>query len=138
MEEITVLGFDFGRKYIGVATGQTITLTAQPLMTLAGPFQKALPHIQELIQAWKPTLLVVGLPLNMDGTESQLSKESTRFAAKLKNLSQLPVELIDERLSTRAARERLPPRHSKSQLNAVAAQIIIETYFSTLPLLKKQ
>ena len=127
-----ILAFDFGLKWIGVATGQTITASATPLTTL--PARNGWPSentTRELIDAWRPALLVVGLPLNMDDTENDISKRARKFAERLEKLSGLPVCLVDERLSTREANNRRgksrtgkpdDPSHSE------AACVIAETW----------
>ena len=126
------MAFDFGLKWIGVATGQTITASATPLMTL--PARNGWPDentTRELIDAWRPTLLLVGLPLNMDDTENDISTRARRFAARLEKLSGLPVCLVDERLSTREANNRRgKPRTGKPDdpSHAEAACVIAETW----------
>lgn len=128
----TILGFDFGKRYIGIAVGQPITRTAQPLTQINSIDWTAL---DKLIQEWQPGQFIVGLPLNMDETESPLSKAARQFANQLTKKYQKPVSMIDERLSTREAKERLQEQGvrvtTKAQLNSLAAQIIIETWFST-------
>ena len=93
-----VLAFDFGLKHLGVAVGQTVTRTASPLTTLRA--RQGIPDWQELtrlVDEWSPQLLVVGLPLNMDGTESEMAGRARAFAAKLGSRSNLPV-VMDEDL----------------------------------------
>lgn len=100
-----VLGFDFGTKRIGVAIGQTVTRTANPLTTLAA--KQGVPdwqQVKKLIDTWQPKALVVGIPLNMDGTEQRLTKLARTFANALKRETKLPVFGTDERLTTVAAR----------------------------------
>jgi putative Holliday junction resolvase len=136
----TVLGFDFGTRRIGVAVGQTVTGDARPLVTLTGrdgrPDWEA---IGRLIGQWRPQALVVGLPVNMDGSAHELAGTVQAFAAELRARYTLPVELIDERLSSHAAQERAaasggrrPPagRAAKERLDRLAAQVILETWFA--------
>ena len=125
----TLLAFDFGRRYIGVAIGQTITATANPLTVIrsiaTGPDWNA---ISRLFQDWQPDAAIVGLPLNMDGSSQWISIQAQRFARQLHGRYKRPVYLCDERLSTREARQRqalTPPRHRQSD-HAIAAQIILE------------
>src|SRR5690348_12316688 len=103
-----VLGFDFGMKRIGVAVGQAITKSARPLTTLKA--NQGVPQwevLNKLIKTWQPDALVVGIPLNMDGTEQPLTQAAAAFSNELKQRYGLPVYGMDERLSTKDARERL-------------------------------
>ena len=127
----TVLGFDFGTQKIGVAVGQSLTGSATPLTALTCP-QQAIPWqaIVTLLGEWQPTLLVVGLPLNMDDSESTLSQRARRFARQLEGRYQLPVALIDERLSTREARARTGIQKADPKVDSMAAAILIENFFN--------
>ena len=128
----TLIAFDFGEKRIGIATGQTVTRTATPLETI--PVQGGKPDwsaIDRLVDAWKPDALVVGLPLNMDGTEQWITAHARRFANRLRARSGLPVHLADERLSTREAWTRLVESGSRRDgPDPVAAQVILEGWFA--------
>jgi putative Holliday junction resolvase len=127
----TALGFDYGTKKIGVAYGQSLSGTAQALELL--PAKDGIPQwqrIKQLIDEWQPSMLVVGLPLNMDGTESTLCIRVRKFANRLHGRFGLRVELVDERLSTRQAREEL--QHSGGEVDSQAAAIILRDYFSQL------
>jgi putative Holliday junction resolvase len=136
MSEFTALGFDYGRKRIGLAVGQNLTRSATAIAQInvgsEGPNWEA---IEKQIKEWSPQLLVVGLPLNMDESKSPMSKAAERFASQLEKRFGLPVKLIDERLSTREAKERLTlekgnTRWSKAELNSTAAKVILETYLN--------
>ncbi len=117
-----VLAFDFGLKHVGVATGQTITQTATPLTTLKAVNGKLRwQEVEELISAWQPVCLLVGLPLNMDDSESSMSGRARQFGDLLQRKSDLKVEMVDERLTSYAARE-------SSQPHAMAAVLIAETW----------
>ncbi len=114
-----VLAFDFGLKHIGVATGQTITDTATPLMTLRAT--GGVPdwnEVARLLDEWRPQCLVVGLPLNMDDTESTMSAAARVFAKHLGKHADAPVHLHDERLTSRAVAtenaDRSPPSHARA------------------------
>ena len=128
----TLLAFDFGEKRIGIAIGQTVTRTATPLETI--PVRRARPDwnaIDRVIRAWNPGALVVGLPLNMDGTDQWMTARARRFANRLHARSGLPVHLADERLSTREAWTRLIESGSRrSGPDPVAAQVILEGWFA--------
>jgi putative Holliday junction resolvase len=117
-----ILAFDFGLKHVGVAVGQTITRTATPLTTLNAVNGKVRwPEVEELVSDWQPTCLLVGLPLNMDDSESVMSGRARQFGDLLRRKSGLNVEMVDERLTSYAARE-------SSQPHAVAAVLIAETW----------
>ncbi|RUO47223.1 Holliday junction resolvase RuvX [Pseudidiomarina aquimaris] len=133
-----LLGFDFGTHNIGVAVGQTITGTASPLPALkAKDGQPDWHKVEKIIAEWQPKLLVVGLPLNMDGSEQPLTDLARKFANRLHGRFGLPVELQDERLTTVAAKEELFARGgyrelSKDKIDSAAAQLILEDYLSHL------
>jgi len=100
-----VIAFDFGLRHIGVAAGQTVTASASPLITLKARDGK--PDWQALldvVRPWRPQTLIVGLPLNMDDTESEMSERARDFAAALERRTGIPTVLVDERLTTREAR----------------------------------
>lgn len=104
----TVLAFDYGLKRIGVAVGNVLTATAEPLQVLrARQGEPEWAEIDRCIAAWHPGILVVGVPYNMDGTAGGLTERAKSFAAALGSRSGLAVELVDERLSSREAEETL-------------------------------
>lgn len=131
-----LLAFDFGKKRIGVAVGQTVTQTARPLVTIAA--KDGTPDWQTvtpLIKKWQPDALVVGIPLNMDGTDQPLTDDARTFAKLLKDQYNLPVFEMDERLTTKDARERLFSEGGykalqSGQIDQVAAQIILQNWFA--------
>lgn len=131
-----LIGFDFGMKRIGVAIGQTVTQTARPLETLhAKQGEPNWDVIAKLMKKWKPELIVVGIPLNMDGTDQTISHYARTFAEKLKERFQLPVDEMDERLTTKDARERLFEQGGfkalqDGQVDQVAAQLILQNWFA--------
>jgi len=125
------MGFDYGSKRIGVAVGQTLTATARPLaIVLVKNQQIDWARITALIQEWQPDALVVGLPKHADGSDSTSTVAARRFSRQLQGRYQLPVHTIDERLSSVAAAERISPKGKGKDLDAVAAQIILETWLS--------
>jgi putative Holliday junction resolvase len=134
----TLLGFDFGMKRIGVAVGQTVTKTARSLTTLNSS-QGVPPRdkLHKLIKTWQPSVLIVGIPLNMDGTEQPLTKAARQFINLLEQQFNLPVYGIDERLSTQDARERLFNEGGykalkNGQVDGVAAQLILQNWLTLL------
>ncbi len=128
----TLLGFDYGEKRIGVAVGQTLTGTATPVQTISQYRQQPdWNTIAALIDTWHPDRLVVGLPLNMDGTEQRLTQRARGFARQLAGRYALPVEYADERLSTREAARDLEHRTRPRQgRDALAAQVILEGWMT--------
>lgn len=129
-----LLGFDFGMKRIGVAVGQTVTQSARPLKTLKA--NQGVPQwemVNKLIKAWQPDALVVGIPLNMDGTEQPLTQAAQTFSDALKQRYNLPVYGVDERLSTKDARERIFNQGGykalqEGEVDSVAAQLILQNW----------
>lgn len=104
----TLLAFDFGTKSIGVAVGQRITGTARPLPAIKA--QDGTPDwniIERLLKEWQPDEIIVGLPLNMDGTEQPLTARARKFANRIHSRFGVEVKLHDERLSTVEARSSL-------------------------------
>ncbi len=128
----TLLGFDFGLQRIGVATGQVITGTATALDTIrARNGQPDWEIISGLMQTWQPDALVVGLPRHDDGSDAEITGAVRRFIRQLEGRYHLPVHTIDERLSSRAAREQLEQgdeRDTAKGLDAVAARIILQDW----------
>jgi len=121
------MAFDFGTTKIGVAVGQQITGTASPVAVVKA--RDGIPQwlaIDRLVEEWQPKVLVVGLPINMDGTESDMSKAAARFSRRLHGRYGIRIELMDERLSTFEAREFENP----DQLDAIAAKLILETWLA--------
>lgn len=129
-----MMAFDFGTKRIGVAIGQTITKSAKGICTL--PAKDGVPQdntIQQLIKKWQPDGLIVGIPLNMDGTDQPMSAKARVFASYLRETYHLPVYEADERLTTKSAREKLFETGGfkalqDGQVDALAAQLILETW----------
>ncbi len=132
----TLLAFDYGLRHIGVACGQTITGTASPLPVLKA--RDGVPNwavVAALLEEWRPQRLLVGLPLNMDDSESELSERARKFAARLHGRFGLPVELVDERLSSFAAKGEVMARgeqrnYGRQPVDSIAARIILETWLS--------
>jgi len=137
-----VLAFDFGRRRIGVACGDTLSRSASALKSilcgLSGPPWET---IDALLQEWRPALLVVGLPYNADGSESAMSGAARGFAAALAERYALPVRLIDERYSSLEAESRLKSQRAaglrkrrvvRTDVDAAAACVILERWLSEL------
>lgn len=128
------LGFDFGLRHIGVAVGQDITGTASPLPILKA--QHGVPNwreVQKFVDNWHPSALIVGIPVNMDGSEHEITHHARQFAAALQKQFGLPVYGVDERLSTKEARQRIFAEGGyralqKLPIDSFAAQLILETW----------
>lgn len=135
---MSVLSFDFGTKSIGVAVGQAITGTATPLAALKA--KDGIPdwlQVEKLIKEWQPSLCVVGLPLNMDGSEQPLTDLARKFANRLHGRFGVQIHLQDERLTTTSVREALFERGGfrelqKGRVDSAAACLILEDYFASL------
>lgn len=131
----TLLAFDFGTKSIGVAVGQRITGTARPLPAIKA--QDGTPDwniIERLLKEWQPDEIIVGLPLNMDGTEQPLTARARKFANRIHGRFGVEVKLHDERLSTVEARSGLFEQGgyralNKGKVDSASAVIILESYF---------
>ncbi|ATF74664.1 Holliday junction resolvase RuvX [Pasteurella multocida] len=132
---ITVLAFDFGTKSIGCAVGQSITGTAQALPAFKA--QDGIPNwdaIGKCLAEWQPDRVVVGLPLNMDGSEQDLTVRARKFAHRLHGRFGVAVELQDERLTTTEARAEIFGRGgykalNKSKVDGISACLILESWF---------
>lgn len=125
---MTALVFDFGQKAIGVATAERRVDLARGLISIAA--RDGVPRwdaLDPLVAEWRPALLVVGLPLNMDGTASAMSDLARRFGNRLAARYALPVEYADERLSTFEATSR---GADATNSHAAAAEVIAETWLS--------
>lgn len=136
-----ILGFDFGLRRIGVAVGQFTTMTASSLDTVKHGKIPDWAAIDRLVREWKPVHMLVGLPLGPEGEETRMSRAARKFGARLQSHYSLDVSFADERLSSRAAESRfaelraqgtLKKKHSR-QLDAVAAQIILENWIQSTP-----
>ena len=136
--EGTVLAFDFGEKRIGVAVGEHLLGIAHPLATVAAEANdERFRQIADLIAEWRPALLLVGLPLSVDGSEHELTVLSKKFARRLDGRFGLPVAMMDERYTSAQASQSLAEigvsgRRQKPMLDQVAAQHILQSYFDSL------
>jgi putative Holliday junction resolvase len=138
-----VLGFDFGEKRIGVAVGDLSLGIAHPLATIAAEDNaRRFGEIQKLIAEWRPTRLVVGMPMHPDGTEHELTRLSRRFAHRLEGRFRLPVSLVDERFTSTAAESRLRESGARREsirksLDEAAACEILQSWFDSSALRSK-
>ncbi len=134
----TVLSFDFGEQRIGVAVGEHVLANANPLTTIDNESNEIrFEAITKLVKEWQPKLLIVGLPLSLDGTETSVTQLCKKFARRLNGRFNIPVMLIDERYSSVEASDLLKQagvkgRAQKEMLDQVAAQTILQSYFDDL------
>ncbi|WP_196160620.1 Holliday junction resolvase RuvX [Reinekea sp. G2M2-21] len=132
------LGFDWGLGWIGVASGQTETFTASKLKPIRA--RDGIPNwadIDSLVKEWQPAGFVVGIPYNMDGSESQMTVRAHKFRKRLHGRYGLPAEPADERLTTREAFHHLGDGMSmnkakKADIDSIAAQIILQSWLNEL------
>ncbi len=127
----TLLGFDYGSHKIGVAVGQTLTQSANPLTTLGNSRGKPdWPAIERILSEWQPDALVVGHPFEMTDREANNAEPAKRFARQLGGRYHLPVHLMDERLTTREAWLDLGSEANRdpTRVDAYAAKLILETW----------
>jgi putative Holliday junction resolvase len=128
----TLLGFDYGSRKIGVAVGQTVTGTATALETLHLVNHKPdWERIANLIEEWRPQALVVGLPLDVDDSETDATQPALRFSRQLEGRFHIKVYMADERFSSFEARDRLGHKAKRLEdYDAVAAKLILETWLN--------
>ncbi len=132
----TIMGFDFGTKNIGIAIGQVITKTASPLPSVRA--KDGIPNwddLDKLIKEWQPDAVVVGIPVHMDGTESQMTQRARKFGKRLHGRFNLPFYEADERLSSVEAKSwagKLGHKghYGSNPVDAMAAQIILEGWMN--------
>lgn len=134
-----VLGFDVGRRRIGVAVGNTISASARAVAVVDarddGPDWTA---VERLLRQWRPDRLLVGDPLTLEGEVQAITRHARAFASELGTRFALPVELVDERSSSREADRRFAERRRSgaarrkdaAALDAVAAEIIVERWLA--------
>ena len=132
----TFLGLDFGMKNIGVAVGQDLTHTANPLTVIKA--REGIPNwgqIQALIDQWQQQQLIVGLPFSMDGTEQEMTQAARRFGNRLNGRFHLPVEWQDERLSTFETLDQLGIQskmqsNNREDVDRISAKLILQSWLN--------
>lgn len=132
-----IMGLDYGAKTVGVALSDELLITAQPKETITrereGKIRKTLVRIEELVQEYGVGLIVVGLPLNMDGSEGERAQKARDFGEQVSRRTALPVVMYDERLTTVEADAMLQemeiPRSGRKQvIDQIAASVILQDY----------
>lgn len=125
----TLLGFDFGEKRMGIASGQLISRSASPLTILpVRNKQIDWAGITSLIAEWQPDALIVGMPTNYEGEEFGLAERIKRFCRQLEGRYRLPVFTVNENLTSVEARYRMEAESKHDPLDAYAAQVILESW----------
>ncbi len=134
-----ILGLDYGSKTVGVAITDPTGLIAQPLLTLKrdreSMLRKTVKEIEKIVSEYQVEKIILGLPFNMDDTEGERAEKTRAFHAMLTARISVPVEFMDERLTTMEAREILdesgmPRSIQKTVIDQVAAQLILEAYLN--------
>ena len=130
-----VFAFDFGLKHMGLAIGQEVTQTANTLYSLKAKNGKPdWNDLDRIVGEWEPKLFVVGNPLNMDGSKSKIKEHSDRFSNLIRKRYKVPVELLDERLTSKEAVSRMKLKEIISNKkdgnrHSLSAKIILESWF---------
>lgn len=130
-----IMAFDFGTQKMGMAVGQSTIHSSNPLPLFA--MKDGIPnwdHLLKLVKEWQPNLFLVGLPLNMDDTESELSTRARKFARRLHHQTHIETLMLDERLTTREARDELEHyqaqgRGKRLAADSLAAALLIESWY---------
>lgn len=133
----TLIGFDFGERRIGVAVGETSTRIANPLGAIDAVANEArFEAIGRIVEEWRPKAFVVGIPHHSDESEHAIARLAEKFARRLRARYNLPVEFIDETLTSAIAesqlRETRTRKARKSDVDALAATMILQSYLDAL------
>lgn len=132
------MAFDYGLRQIGVAVGNSLLASSQPLTVIKA--NDGIPDWQaltQLVSEWQPDILVVGDPLNMDGSESALCQRARKFGRRLHGRLGLPVEMADERLTSYEAKQMGRERghrgnYKRDPIDSQAAELILQTWLAEL------
>jgi putative Holliday junction resolvase len=129
----TLMAFDYGLSQIGVAHGQTLTASAEGIGILkASDGVPRWDEVKAILNEWKPNFLLVGLPLNMDGSESELCRLARKFARRLEGRFNLKVLMVDERLTSKEVRSSIKDSSSNNidldKIDHFAAALILQSW----------
>lgn len=130
-----IMAFDFGTQKMGMAVGQSAIESANPLALF--PMKDGIPdwnQLLKIVKEWQPNLFLVGLPLNMDDSESELSTRARKFARRLRHQTNIETWMVDERLTTREARDELGAYHDQGRgkrlsADSLAAALLIQSWY---------
>lgn len=130
-----IMAFDFGTQKMGMAVGQSLIQSSHPLALF--PMRDGIPqwdNLLKIVQQYQPSLFLVGLPLNMDDTESELSARARKFARRLRHQTNIETLMVDERLTTREARDELVSYQANGRgkniaADSIAAALFIESWY---------
>ena len=132
-----VMSFDYGLRNIGIAIGQSITKSDYTFYAIKA--KEGVPDwikLDSIIDEWEPSLFIVGDPFNMDGTKSEFQKKIAKFSAELKKRYEIELHMIDERLTSKEAKERIKDKadgiKDSANKHSISAQIILEDWFRSL------
>ena len=136
-ESSVIMAFDYGLRNIGIAIGQNITMSASTFYTIkAKEGEPDWIKLDSIVKEWEPTLFIVGDPFNMDGTRSEFQKRISQFSTELKNRYKIRLHMMDERLTTKEAKERMKTESSglkeSANKHSISAQIILEDWFRSM------
>jgi putative Holliday junction resolvase len=128
LKPLTMMAFDFGTRRVGVAVGNSMTQSGQPLKTIAAPSSDAFfQEIEKLLKEWQPDQLVVGRPVHPDGATNEMTAKAVRFGNQLHGRFHLPVAWVDERYTSAVLEGEL---NMQDNLDAHSAVLILEQYFA--------
>ena len=125
-----IMAFDFGTQKMGMAVGQSLIESANPLPLF--PMKDGIPvwdDLLKIVKQYQPTLFLVGLPLNMDDSESELSARARKFARRLRHQTNIETLMVDERLTTREARDELDHYQAQRRAKKLSADSIADALF---------
>ena len=125
-----IMAFDFGTQKMGMAVGQSLIESANPLPLF--PMKDGIPvwdDLLKIVKQYQPTLFLVGLPLNMDDSESELSARARKFARRLRHQTNIETLMVDERLTTREARDELDHYQAQGRAKKLSADSIADALF---------
>ena len=136
-ESSVIMAFDYGLRNIGIAIGQNITKSASTFYAIkAKEGEPDWIKLDSIVKEWEPTLFIVGDPFNMDGTRSEFQKRISQFSSELNNRYKIRLHMMDERLTTKEAKERIKAKSSglneSANKHSISAQIILEDWFRSM------
>ena len=136
-ESGVVMAFDYGLRNIGIAIGQNITKSASTFYAIKA--KEGVPDwikLDSIVAEWEPGLFIVGDPFNMDGTKSRFQKEISKFSTELEKRYEIRLQMMDERLTTKEAKERILDKSDgikdSANKHSISAQIILEDWFRSI------